>query len=170
MKKIHIIIFFFIFNFKAISEEIIFDYYGFYNWDKIIDINKERRFVIFNTKGIGTSNVGVQTTGGCDGFLEYVRGEIDKSYYICKLEEGNGDSTFFEMKTETGEVDSGITPFIIIEGTGRWKELVGVNCLGAFSMIKSFDENMKNASILFKAKCKIPDASLERLKNYNKEN
>ena len=170
MKKIFIIFIFFLINFKAISTEIIFDYYGFYSWDKIIDINKERRFVIFNTKGIGTSNAGVQTTGGCDGFLEYVKGMIDKSYYICKLEEGNGDATFFEMKTETGEVDAGITPFKIIEGTGRWKELVGINCLGAFSMIKDFDENMKNASILFKAKCEIPDTTLERLKNYKKEN
>ena len=95
---------------------------------------------------------------------------IDKSYYICKLEEGNGDATFFEMKTETGEVDAGITPLKIIEETGRWKELVGINCLGAFSMIKDFDENMKNASILFKAKCEIPDTTLERLKNYKKEN
>ena len=126
--------------------------------------------MVFNTKAIGTSNAGVQTTGGCDGFLEYVKGIIDKSYYICKLEEGNGDATFFEMKTETGEVDAGITPFKIIEGTGRWKELVGINCLGAFSMIKDFDENMKNASILFKAKCEIPDTTLERLKNYKKEN
>ncbi len=50
MKKIYIIFFFFIINFKAISTEIIFDYYGFYSWDKIIDINKERRFVIFNTR------------------------------------------------------------------------------------------------------------------------
>ena len=59
MKKVYIIFFFFLINFKAISTEIIFDYYGFYSWDKIIDINKERRFVIFNTKGIGTSNAGV---------------------------------------------------------------------------------------------------------------
>ncbi len=36
------------------------------------------------------------------------------------------------MKTETGEVDAGITPFKIIEGTGRWKELVGINCLEPF--------------------------------------
>ena len=45
-----------------------------------------------------------------------------------------------------------------------------INCLGAFSMIKDFDENMKNASILFKAKCEIPDTTLERLKNYKREN
>ena len=37
-------------------------------------------------------------------------------------------------------------------------------------MIKGFDENMKNASILFKAKCEISDTTLERLKNYKKEN
>ena len=37
-------------------------------------------------------------------------------------------------------------------------------------MIKDFDKNMKNASILFKAKCQIPDTTLERLKNYKKEN
>ena len=40
--------------------------------------------------------------------------------------------------------------------------------MGAFSMIKGFNENMKNASIIFKAKCDLPDSTLERLKNYNK--
>ena len=170
MKKIYVIFFFFLINFKVISAEIIFDYYGFYKWDQIIDINKERRFVLFNTKGIGNSNTGVQTTGGCYGFLEYIKGITNKSYSICKLEEGNGDATFFEMKTETGEAEAGITPFKIIEGTGRWKELVGVDCLGAFSMIKGFDKNMKNASILFKAKCEISSTTLERFKNYQKEN
>ena len=40
--------------------------------------------------------------------------------------------------------------------------------MGAFSMIKGFNENMKNASIIFKAKCEIPDVILERLKNYKK--
>lgn len=168
MKILLNIIIFFMFSLNAISGQIIFDYYGFYNWDKIVDINKDRRFVVFNTNGIGTSNIGVETTGGCDGFLEYFKEEIDKSYYICKLEEGNGDATFFQMKTQTGEADAGITPFTIIEGTGRWKELVGVSCLGAFSMIKGFDKNMKNASIVFKAKCKIPDTSFERLKAYKK--
>ena len=158
-KKIKIvlnILFFFLLSFNAISGQIIFDFYGFLNWNKIVDINKDRRFVVFNTNGIGTSNIGVQMTGGCDGFLEYFKEAIDKSYYICKLEEGNGDSTFFQMKTRTGEADAGITPFTIIEGTG------------AFSMIKGFDENMKNASIVFKAKCEIPNASLERLKKYIK--
>ena len=29
---------------------------------------------------------------------------------------------------------------------------------------------MKNASFLFKAKCKISNVALERLNNYNKEN
>ena len=114
MKKLYIIFFFFLVNFKAISTEIIFDYYDFYNWEKVIDINKNKRFVVFNTNVIETSNVGVQTTGRCNGFLEYIKGIINKSYYICKLEEGNGDATFFEMKTESGEVDVGITPFKII--------------------------------------------------------
>ena len=31
-------------------------------------------------------------------------------------------------------------------------------------------EDMENASVLFKAKCRNPDVSLEILKNYNKEN
>ena len=72
------------------------------------------------------------------------------------------------MRTERGEAGSGITPFTFIEGTGRWKELVGLGCMGAFSMIKGFNENMKNASIIFKAKCEISDVILERLKNYKK--
>ena len=37
--------------------------------------------------------------------------------------------------------------------------------MGAFSMIKTFNENMKNASIIFKAKCDLPDSTLERFKN-----
>ena len=98
----------------------------------------------------------------CDG------SSIDAIEEGCKVEEANGDASFFEMITERGEAGSGITPFKFIEGTGRWKELVGLGCMGAFSMIKGFNENMKNASIIFKAKCDLPDSTLERLKNYNK--
>ena len=82
-KKIKIVlntIFFFLLSFNVIPSQIIFDYYGFYDWDKIVDINKERRFVVFNTNGIGTSNIGVQVTGGCDGYLEYFNG-----YFLAKL-------------------------------------------------------------------------------------
>ena len=82
MKILLNIIIFFMFSLNAISGQIIFDYYGFYDWDKIVDINKDRRFVVFNTNGIGTSNIGVETTGGCDGFLEYFKEEIDKSLEI----------------------------------------------------------------------------------------
>ena len=162
------IIIFFIFSLNAISSQLSFDFYAFYSWNKVIDINKDRKFVIFDTNGMGETSIGVAMTGGCDGFLEYLKEEIDRSYYICKIEEGNGDTSFFEMRTERGEAGSGITPFTFIEGTGRWKELVGLGCMGAFSMIKGFNENMKNASIIFKAKCEIPDVILERLKNYKK--
>ena len=168
MKTLLKITLFIMISMNALSSQLLFDFYAFYNWNKVVDINKDRRFVIFDTKGMGETSIGVAVTGGCDGFLEYFRQEIDKSYYICKVEEGNGDASFFEMITERGEAGSGITPFKFIEGTGRWKELVGLGCMGAFSMIKGFNENMKNASIIFKAKCDLPDSTLERFKNYNK--
>ena len=54
MKIILNTIIFFMFSFYAMSGQIIFDFYGFLNWTKIVDVNKDRKFVVFNTNGIGT--------------------------------------------------------------------------------------------------------------------
>ena len=61
-----------------------------------------------------------------------------------------------------------VNSFVFVSGEGRWAELVGQKCIGAFSEITSFEENMKNATFEWKGKCELPNKTLERVKNYKK--
>ena len=47
----------FIFSLNAKSSQFIW-FYAFYNWNKTVDINKDRRFVIFDTNGMGETSIG----------------------------------------------------------------------------------------------------------------
>ena len=66
MKTLLKISLFIMISMNALSSQLLFDFYAFYNWNKVVDINKDRRFVIFDTKGMGETSIGVAVTGGCD--------------------------------------------------------------------------------------------------------
>ena len=81
----------------------------------------------------------------------------------------NGDKVFTEFKPSRGEKDSyGLQQFKVVAGTGKWTELVGESCIGAFSQITKMDKDFKNASFIWSGKCEVADKTLDRVKNYKK--
>ena len=62
----------------------------------------------------------------------------------------------------------GLQKFRVIAGTGKWLEIVGESCMGAFSQITSWDNQFQNASFIWSGKCEVSDKTLERMKNYKK--
>ena len=62
----------------------------------------------------------------------------------------------------------GLQKFKIIAGTGKWAELIGQSCIGAWSQIRPLDKELKNASFCGMENVKLPDKTLNRVKNYKK--
>ncbi len=74
-----------------------------------------------------------------------------------------------EFNSIKGVVEAGVQKVSIVSGTGRWAEVVGVQCLGAYSTITPFDEGtLSNATAMWKGKCDVADKTLDRLINFNR--
>ena len=74
-----------------------------------------------------------------------------------------------EFNSGKGTFDAAVGNFTIVSGSGRWKEVVGVKCIGAYSQITPFENGtFKNATAMWKGKCDVADKTLDRLINYKK--
>ena len=153
---------------KVFSAELTWDAYGYYRFDKIFDISEKRKFYTLKNKSVVLTNAGINGKSECGGHMSLLNGVDSGTYFICKMEDSNGDFNYAEFNTTRGESDSGIHSFTIISGTGRWEELVGQKCSGAYSQITGFNKQME-ASYFWKGKCNIPDKKYERFINFKKE-
>ena len=54
---------------------------------------------------------------------------------MCYYRERNGDKAYLHFKNLEGEEDVRTNGFTIISGTGRWKFLIGQECIGATARI-----------------------------------
>ncbi|MDC3024626.1 hypothetical protein OA264_04050, partial [Alphaproteobacteria bacterium] len=115
--------------------------------------------------------IGHNSSGGCKGHILY-ENNLDKGgFFVCESIDTDGEKFFTQFSATRGEKESyGLQKFKIIAGSGKWTELVGQSCVGAWSQIRPLDKELKNASFLWNGKCEVPDKTLERVKNYNKAN
>lgn len=154
---------------NVLSGELVWNAYGHYSFDKIFAISENEQIIFFINKGITTTSLGTNASSECKGYTNY-KGNIEQGgFFICQNIDGDGDKVFTEFTPSRGEKDSyGLQKFKVISGTGKWTELVGESCLGAFSQITNLDKDFKNASFIWSGKCEVADKTLDRIKNYKK--
>ena len=168
MKLAARVLLFFLLTVKTFSAELTWDAYGHYRFDKVFDISEERKFYTLKNKSVVLTNTGINGKSECGGHMSLLNGADTGTYFICKMEDSNGDFNYSEFNTTRGDSGTGVHSFTIISGTGRWEELVGQKCSGAYSQITGFDNNME-ASYFWKGKCDIPDKTFDRFVNFKKE-
>ena len=138
---------------------------------KIFTLSKNRIYIALSNKGIVTHDIGVRGVSECEGIIEIIDG-ITTTNLMCKYIEENGDESFSQFKatTQPNSNNRFIQIFTILEGTGRWKELIGQKCIGATSTIRQKDlgDGHNEAQFMWAGKCEVPDSILERVKNYKK--
>ena len=163
-KKITILLVF-IFNVflvsKSFSAQITIEAYGmdkYFNYD----VGKERQFLTYSSEGLFTTNMGINGIVECKGIVEIITG-ITSSNIMCKYAEDNGDIFFaqFFIKRGTVSEDATVQSFEFVSGTGRWEEMVGQKCIGAYTP-------MARKRFMWKGKCEMSYKTLERVKNYKK--
>ena len=153
---------------KAASNTLIFDTYGFYNYEKVYSVSEDRKYIVYSNKGIVLTDLGITGETNCNGVQEYEKGQSLDINVMCHYKERNGDKAYLHFKSMVGEEDIRTNAFTIISGTGRWQFLIGQKCIGATAKISDFKEGTKNAAFEWKGKCKIPYNKYNKFKNYKK--
>ena len=67
MKTLLKISLFIMISMNALSSQLLFDFYAFYNWNKVVDIRKIEDLLSLIQR-VGETSIGVAVTGGCDTY------------------------------------------------------------------------------------------------------
>ena len=145
---------------KSFSAQISIEAYGideYFNYD----LGKERQFLTYSNEGLYMTDIGISGIIECKGIIEVINRNTS-SNIMCKYTEENGDNFFAQFFVQRGTSgDATVQSFEFVSATGRWKEMLGKKCLGAYT-------SMQQKRFMWQGKCDISDAILERVKNYKK--
>ena len=145
---------------KSFSAQISIEAYGideYFNYD----LGKERQFLTYSNEGLYLTDIGISGIIECKGIIEVINRNTS-SNIMCKYTEENGDNFFAQFFVQRGTSgDATVQSFEFVSATGRWKEMLGKKCLGAYT-------SMQQKRFMWQGKCNITDKTLEKVKNYNK--
>ena len=138
---------------------------------KVYNLSENKMFISYSNDGIFLTDIGFRGEGECDGIVE-IYGKKSVSNVMRKNIDQDGDIFFSQFKaTSDSDINTqGTQSFSIVEGIGKWKDLVGEKCIGATSSISTKDlgEGYFKGKIMWAGKCNISDTILKRVKNYKK--
>ena len=157
------------FMMKSYAGQFSMTAYVYYNTDKICNLSESNQVWFWHNKGIFTTSFGVNAKSQCRGTNRVVNNELLEQFFMCEGIDSEGERFILEFNSIKGVVEAGVQKVSIVSGTGRWAEVVGVQCLGAYSTITPFDEGtLSNATAMWKGKCDVADKTLDRLINFNR--
>ena len=144
----------------SFSAQIRIEAYGmdeYFNYD----LGKGRQFLTYSNQGLYMTDIGISGVIDCKGIIEVINSSTS-SNIMCKYTEENGDVFFAQFFVKRGTSgDATVQSFEFVSATGRWEEMLGKKCLGAYT-------SMQQQRFMWQGKCHISDKTLERVKNYKK--
>ena len=144
------------------AAELIFEVGGKFHVTHFYQIDPNYNFMTIKNTWTMTTNTPYVGYGNCSGTIKT---KSQKQVYdlVChgKFKEGEFYAAFdYSAK---GDVQSASTSeYTFLSGSGPWKELVGVKCLGA--LIQLGEENY-----IWRGKCNVSDNTFNRFINYKAE-
>ena len=159
--KIFVLGFLLIFFKLVNSAELKIESFGKDQYD-IYEVSDSRKFFGWSSDGVWLTNIGTNGSVKGKGILEIING-ISSSNIMTKWTEVKGDYFYAQFFVKRGSVnqDATVQTFEIVSGTGRWEELVGQKCIGAYTPLV-------DSKFMWQGKCEMSDKTLERVKNYIK--
>lgn len=146
---------------KSFSAQIKIEAFGmdkYFNYD----VEKGRQFLTYNNEGLFMTDIGINGVVECKGIIEVITGTTS-SNIMCKYTEGNGDMFYAQFFVQRGSIseDATVQSFEFVSGTGRWAEMIGQKCIGAYTP-------MQQKRFMWQGNCEMSNKTLERVKNYKK--
>ena len=138
---------------KLISESS-----GFLKNISSFQISNTTEYKIFTIKGHFKNNAGIYGITDCNGYRETKESALIFLKVVCKNTTQHGD-TFFTLGERKSEFNkAGVGNVKYIDGTGVFKELIGINCIYAVNKVLDSD--------FVVTKCDLPNELFEQLKDY----
>ena len=166
-----IILFFLTFFYTIIinSAELKMEAFG-KSKTRVFNLTDGSIFLTYSSESVVTNNIGIRGVAECEGMLEISKG-ITSSNIMCKVTDEFGDKMFFQFKASSNTTDvatSGTQKFTVVDGDGRYKELIGFKGISATASImpKDLGEGYYEDFYSWAGKGDLPDAVFERIKNY----
>ena len=156
-----LLVFFFTIFFvsKSFSAQIKIEAFGmdkYFNYD----VDKGRQFLTYSNEGLFMTDIGINGVVECKGIIEVITGTTS-SNIMCKYTEENGDMFYAQFFVQRGSIseDATVQSFEFVSSTGRWEEMIGQKCIGAYTP-------MQQSRFMWQGKCEMSNKTLERVKNY----
>ena len=137
---------------------------------RVFNLSNGSIFLTYSSESVTTNNIGIRGVAECEGILEIIKG-VTSSNIMCKVTDQYNESMFFQFKAASDTTDvatSGTQNFIVVNGDGRYKELVGFKGISATASImpKDLGEGYYEDFYSWAGKGNMPDTVFERMKNY----
>ena len=141
------ILFFFISQFLLSKDWNISMYFKIENTKKIA-INKNEEYVQFSATANWEDSFGDFGILDCIGNMVVIKDSSGSSLYgVCNGRNQNKDTFVLKFERSSDDIDTGIGFSTFLNGTGKYKDNIGLNCPYA---VKFFEDRT-----FFKKKCKL---------------
>lgn len=115
---------------------------------KTIVLPSGGKIINLYNKGTWEDTLGNYGKGYCYGIVESKEDKDDFFQYYCELSDQDKEKIFTKGARKSEDTSSGVGNQRIIDGTGKWKDLIGATCIYG---VKYVDD------VLFASqKCKFP--------------
>ena len=144
MKYISIIIMslFLVGNINA--KEYIFNGYGISKQNSI-EVSNDYKFSSYTSEGMWDDSNGDYGNEKCSGYVKQINKRIELEVICENINQDN--EIFWNSRIRKSEKGGGVGKMKILNGTGKYKKLIGITC--------PYGINYKKNYAWFKAKCKI---------------
>ena len=144
MKYISIIIMslFLVGNINA--KEYIFNGYGI-SKQNTIEVSDDYKFSSYTSEGMWDDSNGDYGNEKCSGYVKQINKRIELEVICENINQDN--EIFWNSRIRKSEKGGGVGKMKILNGTGKYKKLIGITC--------PYGINYKKNYAWFKAKCKI---------------
>ena len=145
----------------SFAAQLIMNVGGTYKYHGSYHVDKENLFITYQNFWTMTTNTPYVGYGNCSGTIK-TKSQIQVYDLVChgKFKEGEFFAAF--DYSSKGDVQSASTSeYTFLSGSGPWKELVGIKCLGA--LIQLGEENY-----IWRGKCNVTDETFDKFINYKK--
>ena len=108
---------------------------------RVFNLTDGSIFLTYSSESVVTNNIGIRGVAECEGMLEISKGTTS-SNIMCRITDEYGDKMFFQFKASSDTTDvatSGTQKFTVVDGDGRYKELIGFKGISANASIMPKD-------------------------------
>ena len=152
-----------IISFKIHAFELKYNCGGKFEVIKTMTFSDKSKYFDFKNEGTCTDNLGNYNSFLCFGLFETKSDNIIRNSFICEQTYQDQNKVWARVeRNKNTERSASVGKQIIVDGTGKWKTLIGTQCTYG---IKTLDHNKKISFSFSSHKCIITEEQKKIISN-----